>query len=85
MSESLKEIVQQKLEQRMNSEGSPFRSSNLGQEFQKQNEGISINEGGSGSPNVKSSLGNRKAASRITSHFPPTSIPGAQASIKAKL
>ena len=46
--ESLKEIIQQKLDRQMNSEeGNPFRSFNLEQEFQKHNEGISINKGDS--------------------------------------
>ena len=61
MNESMKEIAQQKLEQRMSSEeGNPFRSCTLEQEFHNHNAGISINENGSRNPNVKS-LGKRKA------------------------
>ena len=69
----------------MNSEEeNPFRSSSLEQEFHNHNLGISINEGGSRNPNVKSSLGKRKATKGITSYFPQGTTDGAQPSIKAK-
>jgi len=80
MNESLKEIAQQKLEQRMNSEErNPFKSSSLEQEFRKYNEGSSSNS------NAKSSLGKRKATLGITSYFPQGAAVGTQPSIKAKL
>jgi len=70
----------------MNSEeGNPFRSSNLEQEFQRHNDDISINEGGSSNPSAKSSLEKRKASSGFSSYFPQGVVASVQPSIKAKL